>query len=68
MSRNEIRETLEKQLQLLSERSAGVKSQNYMDLVELTKSMCLLANTIICLPGTPFSPEHKKGGGRDVRS
>lgn len=46
MSRDEIKETLEKQLQLLSERSAEVKSQNCMDLVELTKSMCLLVNAI----------------------
>lgn len=46
MGRNDIRETLEKQLQLLVERSSEVKNRDYMELVELTKSMCLLAETI----------------------
>lgn len=47
MSRNEIRETLGKQLQLLSERSTRAKDRaDYMELIELTKSMCLLTNTI----------------------
>lgn len=54
MRKNEIKETLEKQLQLLSERSAGTKDRDYMELVELSKSMCLLAETInrIC-PSLP---------------
>lgn len=46
MSNGNIRETLEKQLQLLSERSAGTKERDYMELAELTRSMCLLAETI----------------------
>ena len=46
MSRDEMRETLEKQLQLLSERSAGTKDRDYIELAELTKSMCLLTRTI----------------------
>ena len=47
MSRDEIKKMLEKQLQLLSERSAGTKERDCMELSELTKSMCLLAETII---------------------
>ena len=45
MSKNEIRETLERQLQLLSERSLG-ENMSCMELELLTKSMCLLARTI----------------------
>lgn len=47
MSRKELKETLEKQLQLLSERSAGIKNPACGELEELTKSMCMLAETII---------------------
>lgn len=46
MSRKEIKETLEKQLQLLSERSAGIENSDCWELEGLTKSMCLLAETI----------------------
>ena len=46
MSSKELKETLEKQLQLLSERSVEVKNLDCMELVELTKSMCLLVETI----------------------
>lgn len=51
MGRNDIRETLEKQLQLLSERSADAKNWDYMGLVEITKAMCTLVNTITFLSG-----------------
>ena len=46
MSNMDIKKTLEKQLQLLSERSAGTKERDYMELAELTNSMCLLAEAI----------------------
>lgn len=46
MNKKEIKETLEKQLQLLSERSAETKNRDYMELTELSKAMCLLAETI----------------------
>lgn len=47
MSRDKTKETLEKQLQLLSERSSESKNQNYMELAAYTESMCRLAETII---------------------
>lgn len=50
MSGNEIRETLEKQLQLLSERSAGLNKLDSTGLLELTKAMCLLADAITRFP------------------
>lgn len=46
MTKNEIKETLEKQLQLLSERSAETKDRDYKELAELSESMCLVAETI----------------------
>ena len=54
MDINKIKETLEKQLQLLSERSAETKNRDYMELAKLSESMCLLAETInrIC-PSVP---------------
>ena len=54
MDKNKIKETLEKQLQLLSERPAETKNQHEMKLVKLSESMCLLAETInrIC-PSVP---------------
>ena len=54
MNKKEIKETLEKQLQLLSERSAETKNRDYMELAKLSESMCLLAETInrIC-PSVP---------------
>ena len=45
MDKNKIKETLEKQLQLLSERSAETKNRDYMELAKLSESMCLLAET-----------------------
>lgn len=51
MIKDEIRETLEKQLHLLSERSAGLNNLDSTGLLELTKAMCLLADAI-----TRFSP------------
>lgn len=41
-----IKEALEKQLQLLSERSTGTKQRDCIELVELTKAMCQLAETL----------------------
>ena len=46
MERKKVRETLEKQLELLSERSTGTKERDYTELAELTKAMCLVAETI----------------------
>lgn len=46
MSREEIKETLEKQLQLLHERSAGCDS-NYMALALLSKAMCEITERLI---------------------
>lgn len=43
MSGDKIKETLERQLQLLSERSAGTEDRDYGEPAELTKSMCALA-------------------------
>ena len=57
MSNGDIRETLEKQLQLLSERSAGTKERDYMELAELTKSMCMLSEAI-----THIWPDYLQAG------
>ena len=46
MTKNEIKETLEKQLQLLSERSVETKDRDYKELAELSESMCLIVETI----------------------
>ena len=47
MGRSEIKETLEKQLQLLSELSSESTKCNSKTLKELTEAMRLLAETII---------------------
>lgn len=46
MTKKEIKETLEKQLQLLSERSVETKDRDYKELAELSESMCLIVETI----------------------
>lgn len=46
MTKKEIKETLEKQLQLLSERSVETKERDYKELAELSESMCLIVETI----------------------
>jgi len=44
MNRKEVRDTLEKQLQLLSERSHSEPQCTLSELAELTKAMCNLVN------------------------
>ena len=46
MEDNKVRETLEKQLQLLSERSSA-KDLNAEDLHHLTSAMVKIANTLL---------------------
>ena len=46
MKSNEIRETLEKQMQLLSERSQSSTFNSNDSLVELTHAMCEIANIL----------------------
>lgn len=45
----EVRETLEKQLQLLSERSHDVPPSDSEGLARLTKAMCALSEVILRL-------------------
>ena len=49
MGAREIRETLEKQLQLLSERSEKVPTE---ELAEITHQMVNLAKMLLPVPGT----------------
>lgn len=46
MSKDDIRRTLEKQLQLLSERSSEQRTVNSGELGTLTAAMCQVAATI----------------------
>jgi nitrate reductase assembly molybdenum cofactor insertion protein NarJ len=53
----EIKRTLEKQLELLSERSE--KSESNKDLADITHAMCEMADRLLC-NGNPYdfsSPE-----------
>lgn len=48
MTKKEIKETLEKQLQLLSERSNGIASVSAEELLALTQAMVLVAKELRC--------------------
>ena len=49
MSNKEVRELLEKQLQLLSERSFGETQCNLGELARLTEAMCRLVDYVAAI-------------------